>query len=291
MTHKSDLQLAFSGKEIASQRIKEINSRIFDDQSEKHAKYQKLLNKSEAWVSEIKRRIVEDIDIRKQQLEELKEEFSQINTGYEFGKITIEAWEKQRKLIRKKHDRVKAEGIQLNKLLKASTSSDLGGQIPIDIDTDVDEYGYIRKNQAPVPDNDAASNLHDSQELDTSQGEAWSSVLIGLVVGLVLAHLSTAAIGWLIGGIIAGFLVKEGAVGGMKVGFAIGIFGPFIISILLSFYMAMFNPLTTGPMLRLYAGDIISFAVLGLVLNVIIALIGGAIGGLIAERVYPYLLG
>ena len=60
MTYKDDLRLAFTGKEIASQRIALIESTTFNDETSeqfsrrRREKYQNLSKRSEEKIAEIK---------------------------------------------------------------------------------------------------------------------------------------------------------------------------------------------------------------------------------------------
>ena len=71
MAHKDDLRLAFSGKEIASERIALIESTIFENETaeqfsrERCETYQKVLEQSEKKISEIKSRIAEYLSTKK----------------------------------------------------------------------------------------------------------------------------------------------------------------------------------------------------------------------------------
>jgi len=151
MKYKSELQLVFSGKEIALQRIKLIESTVFDDETEerfsrrRHAKYKNLLKQSNERIAEIKSRIAEDISAKKLQLEDYKKEVTQVNTRYKLGELSPEEREKLVNTIRKKYDKARTEANELLQLSKASTSSEIGGQIPIDIDKEVDDFGNILK--------------------------------------------------------------------------------------------------------------------------------------------------
>ena len=173
MAYKDDLRLAFSGKEIASQRIEVIDSTTFENETAeqfsrgRRVKYQNLLEKSNERIAEIKSRIVEDIGAKKIQLKEFQQEVTQVNTRYKLGEVSYEVHEKIKNDIRKKFDKVKAEGIALQKLYEASTSSEIGGRIPIDIDNDVDSDGNINRKKIvlnipsdiKIPNIDALSDI------------------------------------------------------------------------------------------------------------------------------------
>ena len=151
MAYIDDLKLALSGKEIASQRIAIIESTTCNDEtSEQFSKrrreqYQKLLDRSEEKIAEIKSRIAEDIGEKKFQLEGYKNERTEVNTRYKLGEIPYEQHEKIENGIKKKFDKAKAEAEALQHLYGVSRSSEIGGQIPIDIEKDVDEFGNIIK--------------------------------------------------------------------------------------------------------------------------------------------------
>ena len=151
MTHKNELQLAFSGKEIASERIAVIDATELNDEHverlsrDRREKYQKLLEQSEKRIPVIKSSIAEDISGKQFQLEGFKRERTEVTTRYQLGEISYEECEKLENGIKKKFDEVKAEAEALQQLYYASTSSEIGGQIPIDIDKDVDNYGNIIK--------------------------------------------------------------------------------------------------------------------------------------------------
>jgi translation initiation factor 2B subunit (eIF-2B alpha/beta/delta family) len=71
MAYKNDLQLAYSGREIALQRIEIIDSTVFDDEAARNysearrTKYQRLLERSDERIADIKSRIAEDIGVKK----------------------------------------------------------------------------------------------------------------------------------------------------------------------------------------------------------------------------------
>jgi len=110
MTYKNDLQLALSGKEIALQRIGIIDSTTFENETAaqfsrgRREKYQKVLEKSEERIAEIKSRIAEDISAKKIQLENFKNERTQVNTRYQLREISSEEHERIENGIRKKFD-------------------------------------------------------------------------------------------------------------------------------------------------------------------------------------------
>jgi hypothetical protein len=154
MAYKNDLQLAYSGREIALQRIAIIDSSVFNDQAsrnyseQRRTKYQRLLEKSEEKIAEIKGKITEDIGVKKFQLEESKAAYNHVSTRYKLGEISLQESEKQQSVLQKKYDRVKLEAVELDRLLNSSSSSEVGGQIPIDIDKEVDDYGNINRKMA-----------------------------------------------------------------------------------------------------------------------------------------------
>ena len=149
MTYKKDLQLAFSGKEIASQRIEIIESTVFENEAaedfsrERGVKYQKLLEKSNERIAEIKSRIADDIDVKQLQLDEYEKELAQVDARYTLGELSFGEHEKKRNVITKKYSKVEIEVTELQNLLNASGSSEIGGKIAIDIDKEVDESGNI----------------------------------------------------------------------------------------------------------------------------------------------------
>jgi hypothetical protein len=177
MTHKNDLQLAYSGREIALQRIEIIDSSVFYDQAArnyskekaKRKKYQRLLEKSDEKIAEIKSKITEDITAKKLQLDESKMVYNQVSTRHKRGEISLEECEKQQNILQKKYDRIKQEAVELDRLLNSSSSSEVGGQIPIDIEIEVDGYGNINRkmaglnipNEIKTPSTDTFSNIND----------------------------------------------------------------------------------------------------------------------------------
>ena len=108
MAYKNELQLALSGKETASKRIAIIDSTTFTDETaerfgkRRREQYQKLLEKSEERITEIKSRIAEDISAKKLQLEGFRKEKTHINTRYQLGEISSEEREKGENRLRKK---------------------------------------------------------------------------------------------------------------------------------------------------------------------------------------------
>ena len=109
--------------------------------------------------------------------------------------------------------------------------------------------------------------------------EFWPSALIGFVVMLILSLLPLP--GPLLGGFVSGFLYKSGLIEGMKVGLVAGIFGALVISaLLLLFGTAFFG------FFGLFAGFAGAIAIIAIAIyNGIFALIGGAIGGLLADNI------
>ena len=107
--------------------------------------------------------------------------------------------------------------------------------------------------------------------------EFWPSALIGFVVMLILSVFPFP--GPLVGGFLAGFLFQEGIGGGMKVGLTAGIFGAIVTSALFVFLgVALFG------LLGLFIGFVGTIVLVALALyNGILGLIGGAIGGLVAD--------
>lgn len=151
MNYKNELQLTFSGREIALKRIGAIESTVFDDETsaqfsiKRREKYQNLFEKSEERIAEIKSRISDDISAKKLELENYENNVAQVDTQYKLGELSPEEREKRVHAIRKKYDKAKAEMSELQQLSQASTSLEIGGQLPIDIDKDVDEFGNIIK--------------------------------------------------------------------------------------------------------------------------------------------------
>ncbi|MDR2854544.1 MAG: hypothetical protein LBV40_00055 [Methanomicrobiales archaeon] len=149
MTYKADLQLAFSGKEIALERIAIIESIDLKNETaerfsrERREKYEKLLKQSEGRILDIKRSIAEDSSAKRLQLEHYKGEVAQASDRCQIGEISYEEYEKIKRDIHDKLADVKAEIHALQQLYETATSSEIGGQIPIDIDNDVNDYGNI----------------------------------------------------------------------------------------------------------------------------------------------------
>jgi hypothetical protein len=206
MTYKNDLQLDYSGREIALQRIKIIDSTIFNDETarkyseQRRRKYQRLLEKSDEKVADIKSRIREDISLKKLQLEEYTTESHHVSTRYKLGEISLQECEKEEKILQKRYDRVKQEVAELDRLLETSRSSEVGGQISIDIETEVDGYGNINRkvaglnipNDIKMPDIGAFSNGKmpngiSVQGLNLSRGNEIS--LFGAIGGIIAIFL------------------------------------------------------------------------------------------------------
>lgn len=149
MAYKNDLQLAFSGKEIASQRIEIIESTVFDSEAaesfskERRVKYQKLLDTSKERIAEIKSKIAEDIGVKQLQLDEYEKEMTELDARHTLGELSFDEYEKKRSAITKKSSKVDLEIGELRHLLDASGSAEVGGKIAIDIDKEVDESGNI----------------------------------------------------------------------------------------------------------------------------------------------------
>jgi len=214
MAYKNDLQLAFSGKEIATQRIAIIDSTSFDDETSKQfskrrrEKCQKMLHRSEERIAEIKSRIAEDISAKKLELENYNNEVTQVNTQYKLGELSPEEREKRVNTIRKKYDKVRDGAVELQQLSRASTSSEVGGQIPIDIDKEVDEFGNIIKKAGlnlptnipfdiSVPD-DVLSKVNYNDISTQVQGLSRGNILslLGAIGGIIAIFLPWLGIGF-----------------------------------------------------------------------------------------------
>jgi hypothetical protein len=217
MAYKDELRLAFSGKEIALERIAIIESTTFNDETaeqfsrRRREKYQNLLDRSEEKVAEIKSRIAEDIGVKKIQLEEIKNEREQVNTRYKLGELSYEMHEKIESGIRRKFDKVKGEAEALQQLYGTSTSLEIGSRIAIDIDNDVDEFGNIIKRPGaqipnvpnmpnipniPMPNIPTNFQMPDNisiQGMNLSTGNLLS--LIGAIGGIIAIFLPWISIG------------------------------------------------------------------------------------------------
>jgi TPR repeat protein len=151
MAYKTELQLAFSGREEALEKVAIFESDDFNDEiaanysREKRIKYHKLLEQSDEKIAAIKSRVAEEIGAKQLQLESFKNERTEVNTRHQLGEITNEEREKLENSIKKQFDKVRSEAEALQQLYKASTSSEIGGRVPIDIDKDVDDHGNIVK--------------------------------------------------------------------------------------------------------------------------------------------------
>ena len=151
MAYKTELQLAFSGREEALEKVAIFESADFNDEiaadydREKRIKYHKLLEQSDEKIAAIKSRVAEEIGAKQLQLESFKAERTEVNTRHQLGEITNEEREKLENDIKKKFDKVRSEAEAFQQLYKASASSEIGGKVPIDIDKDVDDHGNIVK--------------------------------------------------------------------------------------------------------------------------------------------------
>ena len=149
MAYKNDLQLAFSGKEIALQRIEIIESTVFENEAAKEfskgrsIKYQNLLDRSNEKIAEVKSRITDDIGVKQLQLDDYGKELAQVDARYTLGELSFAEHEKKRNAISKKYSKVESEVTELQHLLNSSGSSEVGGRIAIDIEKEVDESGNI----------------------------------------------------------------------------------------------------------------------------------------------------
>ena len=109
--------------------------------------------------------------------------------------------------------------------------------------------------------------------------EFWPSALIGFIVMLILSVLPLP--GPLIGGAVSGFLYKSGLIEGMKVGLVAGIFGALVISALLLLFGTAFL-----GVFGLFAGFAGAIAIIIIAIyNGFFALVGGALGGLLADKI------
>jgi hypothetical protein len=206
MVYKNDLQLAYSGREIALQRIEIIDSTVFNDQSgrkyseTRRNKYQRLLEKSAEKISAIKSRIRDDIAAKKIQLEEYKTESNHVDTRYKLGEISLQECEREQNILQKKYDRVKQEAVELDRLLETSKSLEIGGQIVIDIEKEVDDHGNINRKTAPL-------NIPSDVKIPNIDAFSYVNVLSGISTqGLSFSRGNLLSLFGSIGGIIAIFL-------------------------------------------------------------------------------------
>jgi hypothetical protein len=264
MAYKNDLQLAYSGREIATQRIEIIDSTVFDDQAARsysearRTKYQRLLEKSDEKIAEIKGKITEDIGVKKLQLDESKTAYNQVSTRYKLGEISLQECEKQQNILQRKYDRVKQEGVELSQLLDTSRSLEVGGQIPIDIDKEVDGYGNINRKMAglnissdiKMPNIDAFSNVKMPDFGGFSNRNVPNNISIQ---GLNLSRGSFISLIGSIGGLIAIFLPWIGIRAWYGVGETASLYGLSQLMNQLFLLASAFDPGSVPLFARLFA--------------------------------------
>jgi uncharacterized membrane protein YGL010W len=115
----------------------------------------------------------------------------------------------------------------------------------------------------------------------------WGPVIVGFILGIILANLCAifvnsawgANLGLFIAGLIVGYWVHEGILGGLWNATVAGAFGAIVLAILFIIAGTIFGG-AAGLAAGLVAG--VTLIIASLIVNIISMGIGGAIGGLIS---------
>ena len=114
----------------------------------------------------------------------------------------------------------------------------------------------------------------------------WGPVIVGFILGIILANLFAMAglwgganLGLFIAGLIVGYWVHEGFLGGLWNATVAGAFGAIVLAILFIIAGTIFGGLA-GLAAGLVTGVVV--VIVALIANIISMGIGGAIGGLIS---------
>jgi len=115
----------------------------------------------------------------------------------------------------------------------------------------------------------------------------WGPVIVGFILSIILANIFAmfvnsvwgASLGLFIAGLIVGYWVHEGILGGLWNATVAGAFGAIVLAILFIIFGTIF-----GGAAGLAAGIVtgITLVIVSLIVNVIAMGVGGAIGGLLS---------
>ncbi len=115
----------------------------------------------------------------------------------------------------------------------------------------------------------------------------WGPVIVGFILAIILANLFAmfvssvwgASLGLFIAGLIVGYWVHEGILGGLWNATVAGAFGAIVLAILFIIFGTIFGG-AAGLAAGIVAG--ITLVIVSLIVNVIAMGVGGAIGGLLS---------
>ncbi len=115
----------------------------------------------------------------------------------------------------------------------------------------------------------------------------WGPVIVGFILAIILANLGAmfissvwgASLGLFIAGLVVGYWVHEGILGGLWNATVAGAFGAIVLAILFVIAGTIFGG-AAGLAAGLVAG--VSLIIVSLIVNIISMGIGGAIGGLLS---------
>lgn len=138
MNYKKSLQIVFSQKEKAEKQLQRLNSYQASDENEKRyvnqtrGKNNTIIQTSNQEIFEIKQKIDQEIDEKKELLSQYKIEYNNVNTALKIGEITGEESEKRKVRIKKKFNKENEKYKEFITLQKSSSSEDVGGYIDPD---------------------------------------------------------------------------------------------------------------------------------------------------------------
>ena len=137
---KNNLQIAFSKKEKAEfllsnlEKLKE-NSAVTEEQyTQLKSYYNKVLEEALNEIEEAKSQVKSELDLTRGDLETYKQELSNLEVRFKVGELTAEDYRKSEKKIKSKIEKAKEKISELEKLLEAKTSQDVGGRIDVRFD-------------------------------------------------------------------------------------------------------------------------------------------------------------
>lgn len=138
MNYKKSLQITYSQKEKAEKLLQRLISYQATDENEKRyldqtkEKNNALIQIANQEIFEIKNKIEEEINDKKELLSQYKNEYNNVNTALNIGEITEEESEKRKSRIKRKFEKENEKYNEFVNLQKSSSSDDVGGYIDPD---------------------------------------------------------------------------------------------------------------------------------------------------------------
>ena len=137
---KNNLQIAFSKKEKAEfllsnlERLRESSAVTEEQYSQLKSYYDKVLKEALNEIEEAKSQVKSELDFTKGDLEAYKQELSNLEIRFKVGELTAEDYRRSEKKIKSKIEKAEEKISELERLLEAKTSQDVGGRVDVRFD-------------------------------------------------------------------------------------------------------------------------------------------------------------